>query len=519
MENLNTQPNPNRVNNLQKPGSVTLSSFLSDISSLIQQTTKPEWIRVEISRIQERRHIYLELVEHNIEGQEIAKCSARIWQGRKQLILDKFHMGAGSTLEAGIQILIRVEASFHPQYGFALTILDIDPTYTLGGMELKLAEIRARLQQENLYWNNQALPNPIDFTRVAVLSPEGAAGLGDFSILASKLETAKLCTFDYFTAVFQGINAPQFILACLNEIDSRQNMALDGGYDALVIIRGGGAATDLAWLNDYVLAASICTLNLPVFTGIGHQQDNTILDEVAHTRFDTPSKVIGYISNQIRESALLARHNWETINLLSRQSLTETEQRLQTACDWLSSKMRNQVHLASISIQADLSIINSKVRDNLHLAKTTLATSSSTLRMGAENQVYMAKNSYTTSYRTVLSLSQEKTNSLYHELYVYKQTIGNLSRHSITIIQSHIQAFLNTIEQQTYNNIDVIRHQIQNYIEIILGLGPQETLKRGYVLAWKDNTVVTRASEALKHGALTLEFSDGRVHALHIMEK
>src|SRR5690606_37877638 len=200
-----------------------------------------------------------------------------------------------------IKLLVQVRPSFKAQYGFSLEILDIDPDFTLGDLEAKKREIRTRLQQEGLWGRNKGLAQPWDYQRVLVLAPQGAAGLGDFQAEAVRLQTYGICRFTYCFSRFQGEGAAREMKASLLQAFEEWARPLPG--DAVVIIRGGGAVNDLAWLNDYELARAVCEMPVPVLTGIGHERDSTVLDEIANIRFDTPSKVIAGIERAIKARA------------------------------------------------------------------------------------------------------------------------------------------------------------------------------------------------------------------------
>jgi exodeoxyribonuclease VII large subunit len=291
----------------------SLAAFLYKISDLIQKNfATAAWISAEISELRlNKGHMFITLVEHDAQGNMVARSSARIWQTQVDAINSKFFQGTGSNLEAGIKVLVFARVEFHPQYGLSLFIDDIDPTYTLGDMAAKLAKIREVLTAEKIINNNKQLPKPIDFTRVAVISPQNAAGLGDFNREAQILIKHNLCEFKYFTAVFQGENAPLDICKALQQAIAEHNQQ---AFDALVIIRGGGALSDLAWLNNEQLAREVCLCPVHVMVGVGHERDYTILDEVAGERFDTPSKVIQRIFNFITANAMDAENNYLEIS-------------------------------------------------------------------------------------------------------------------------------------------------------------------------------------------------------------
>ena len=224
-------------------------------------------------------------------------------------------------LRTDIKILCLARVRFDVLYGLDLIIEDVDPAFTLGDLAAKLRRIRERLTQERLYDLNRRLPAPAEFVRVAVISPETSAGLGDFRREADRLQAAGLCDFSFFPATFQGMEAPSSLRTAVNEVLAAHRQR---PFNALAIIRGGGSVTDLAWLDDLELARLVCRCPVPVFTGIGHERDDTILDEVAHRRFDTPSKVALHITQAIRDNALgalaaLAQIEFQVARILARE--------------------------------------------------------------------------------------------------------------------------------------------------------------------------------------------------------
>lgn len=243
-------------------------------------------------------HVYLELCERNAQA-TLAQARAVIWSSTAAEIIPAFERATGVVLGAGIKLLLRARPSVHPQYGLSLVIDAIDPEYTLGDMEAKKREIRERLKGEGLFDLNRRLPPPWDYRTVLVVAPAGAAGLGDFQAEAGRLQRLGICRFEYAHSRFQGEGAVMEILQAMKQALERRRQNGDIPPDAVAIIRGGGTVNDLAWLNDYALARAICVLDIPVHTGIGHERDSTVLDEVANQCFDTPSKTIAGIEHVI----------------------------------------------------------------------------------------------------------------------------------------------------------------------------------------------------------------------------
>jgi exodeoxyribonuclease VII large subunit len=300
----------------------SLANYLGQISLIVNEACiLPVWVVAEISELRIHNGIsYISLVEHDARGTLIARSNARVWQNKYQHIFSKFKTSTGVELSAGIKVLVQLTANFHQSHGFAVIVEDIDPSYTIGDMAAKIAQIREQLQSEKIYDLNKSLTKPLDFCKVAVISPQAAAGLGDFKREAELLAKYDLCVFDYYHAIFQGVSAAASIA---EQLDTITSSAIE--YDAIVIIRGGGAISDLAWLNDLILARKVCMCRLPVMVGIGHERDFTILDEIACEKFDTPSKVAARIFTTITNNALIGEQAFNEILQKSKQQVLHTE--------------------------------------------------------------------------------------------------------------------------------------------------------------------------------------------------
>lgn len=267
-----------------------LASYLKDIKKTIEGAFPVNtWVAADVVSISNGNHKYLELVEYDDAGKELAKSKGMIWS-RKASILDRFASMTGMRLDKGMKVLVSVKPSMHEKFGLSLVIEDIDPSYTLGDMEAKVQRIRDGLKSRGLASQRNRVPLPYKLERIAVVAPEAAAGLGDFNSKVSQLDAAGLTQIDYFHATFQGHTSSKSIQAAYQSIVEAQ--AKNGFvYDAIVMIRGGGDKAGLLELNDLEIASSICMSTVPVLVGIGHDRDTTILDELAAMSFSTPSMV------------------------------------------------------------------------------------------------------------------------------------------------------------------------------------------------------------------------------------
>jgi exodeoxyribonuclease VII large subunit len=295
---------------------VSLSSLLAGVSQAVAQAYKAGvWTMVEVVELRTNGgHVYLGVSERSVNGSVLAKASAVIWQSTANVILADFERTTGAQLAPGIKLLVRARPVFKGQYGFSLEIDAIDSEYTLGDLEARKRDIRQRLQEEGVFAANKQLPAPWDFNAVLVVAPEGGAGLGDFQAEANRLEEFGVCRFTYAYSRFQGEGAAKEICDALQSALDDWDSTAAGRPDAVVIIRGGGAVNDMAWLNSYDLARFICDMPIPVYTGIGHERDSTVLDEVANLRFDTPSKVIAGIEQVIASRAAQAKVNYAQVS-------------------------------------------------------------------------------------------------------------------------------------------------------------------------------------------------------------
>ncbi|OAL83339.1 exodeoxyribonuclease VII large subunit [Acinetobacter sp. SFD] len=303
---------------------LSLKEYLATVQEVVKHTfDTPVWVKAEIRNLSIKAgHYYLELAEKEADSnQVIASCRATIWKFSAQKMVSQFERESGIELSRDLKVLIKVKANFDPQYGFSLNIVEIDSGYTLGDIARRYQQIVERLTAEGLIQRNKNLPSPFDLNRVLVISPENAAGLGDFRKDADALQRAQVCEFIYHSATFQGNTAPQNIMQSLAQALKQWVQTYEAAPDLIVIIRGGGVVNDLAYLNDYDLAALLCKRSVPIWVGIGHEKDRTILDEIAHRSFDTPSKVIAGIRNHIVELTQEVANCLQRIQRLSQQQI------------------------------------------------------------------------------------------------------------------------------------------------------------------------------------------------------
>jgi len=278
------------------PQGITLSRFNELITQAINSTPglQNQWVVAETSDLRVvRGHCYMELVEKNDAGTTVAKLNAVIWSSNYPRLVAKFMAATGAELKTGMKVLVKVSANFHSQFGFKAVINDIDPSYTMGDMARQRLEILKRLKADGIIDMNKELPITAVPQRIAVISAAGAAGYGDFmNQLANNPYRLKFYTC-LFGASMQGAQTVPTVLAALDRINEHLDL-----FDAVVIIRGGGATSELNSFDNYDLAAAVAQFPLPVIVGIGHDRDETVLDFVAAIRVKTPTAAAEWLINR-----------------------------------------------------------------------------------------------------------------------------------------------------------------------------------------------------------------------------
>ncbi|MFO0754330.1 MAG: exodeoxyribonuclease VII large subunit [Thermodesulfovibrionales bacterium] len=287
----------------------TPSYSLFELNSLIRATLDaafPEtyWVVAEIAECKsnQRGHCYLDLVEKR-EDKVIAQSRATIWAYEYRTLLQKFQSATGETLKSGMKIMLLAAVAFHEVYGMSLNVRDIDPAYTLGEAARRRKEVIDRLLREGLLDLNRTVPLPLVPQRIAVISSPTAAGYGDFFNQLDSNPFGYRFVHTLFPAAMQGEEAERSILAALEAVVVQKER-----FDVAVIVRGGGSVVDLGCFDLYSLASRVARLPLPVFTGIGHEKDDSVVDRVAHTRMKTPTAVAEFLISGMRtfEEAVLA---------------------------------------------------------------------------------------------------------------------------------------------------------------------------------------------------------------------
>ncbi|MBQ5936147.1 MAG: exodeoxyribonuclease VII large subunit [Bacteroidales bacterium] len=259
------------------------------------------WLQAEISELKQNPsgHCYLTLVEKDPGSNALlARASAVVWASTWRMVKPYFEAQTGRSLAPGLSVLVRVQVSYSVLYGLSLVIYDIDPSFTVGELELARQRTIARLEAEGMFDMNAQLSLPLLPRRLAVVSSPTAAGWRDFRRQLEGNEYGFRFRLQLFPAVMQGDAAPESIIGALDQIAAEAD-----SFDAVLILRGGGGAMDLVCFDDYELAVNVAQFPLPVLTGIGHDHDFHIVDMVAHTHVKTPTALADWLLDRFSGEA------------------------------------------------------------------------------------------------------------------------------------------------------------------------------------------------------------------------
>ena len=283
------------------------------------------WVEAELAECRERGgHCYLELIEkEDTTNTPVAKASAKCWRQTWQMIQPYFERTTGQALRTGMKVLLKVYAQFHEAYGFSWIVTDIDPTYTLGDMARKRQEIIRQLKEEGVFDLQRELCIPRFAKRIAVISAAGAAGYGDFCRQLEDNEYGFKFEVTLFPAIMQGEQVESSVVAALNKIYPSIS-----DFDVVVIIRGGGAISDLSGFDTLALAENVAQFPIPIITGIGHDRDESILDMVANTHVKTPTAAAALLIDNLRQVLERINEAQQRITLAIHQRIANHKSRL-----------------------------------------------------------------------------------------------------------------------------------------------------------------------------------------------
>jgi exodeoxyribonuclease VII large subunit len=463
---------------------------LLELNNLIGETIRDKfaqtfWVVAEISEMKVNRtgHCYLELVEKEEKNDNIcARSRATIWSYTFRMLRSYFETSTGQPFSDGIKVLLQASVEFHPAYGLSLNIRDIDPAYTLGDMVRRRREIVQRLQEAGVFDMNRELPLPLVPQRIAVISSATAAGYQDFIHQLKNNQHGFHFEHHLFEAFMQGSEAVPSILKALDEIFLREDQ-----FDAVAILRGGGATADLSCFDHFDLAYAVTQFPLPVITGIGHEKDEPILDLVAHTRLKTPTAVAEFfISGLLRFR--------EKLDQLLEQITERIQEILDSEAHELKEKGDKLKLITGTLLESERirliksgkrhkSAVDRLIRDHSgKLERLRIRVSRSPALLVSRNQFRISRN--------VQDL-QLKLKGLLNNRRLYLMRITG--------------AFPGRVKSL----ISLSGEELKRYEEAMRILDPQNILKRGFSITLQEGRVVKSVSAVRRELPLETRLQDG----------
>ncbi len=446
--------------------SLSLFELNSRIKNTIHSTfADTYWVVAEISEIREVRngHCYIELIEKDEKTEQIiAKSRANIWAYTYRMLKPYFKQATGQDLESGLKVLLRVSIDYQEVYGISLNVRDIDPTYTLGDMAQKKQAILNKLSEDGVIDMNKELEIPLVPQKVAVISSPTAAGFDDFCNQLNNNSRGYHFYIKLFPAIMQGDKTEESVIAALDRIYEHEDF-----FDVVAIIRGGGSTSDLMCFDNYWIAYNIAQFPLPVFSGIGHERDETIVDYVAHTRLKTPTAV--------------AEHIIELV--------CDFDERLDGLKDSIISQTRD--------IVSDYRYMLEKASGRFKpLVKNSLLTEGHKL-----NQIIQQLGSSSDRY-------------INNQINQLKNITNSIKSQSINKLKTEQQQ-LNNIPGQLAGILKHLFNQKESQLNLLSKtnelLDPKNILKKGYSITYLNGKAVKNADELKSGDLISTKLKDGSV--------
>ena len=521
-------PEPVALETREPAEALSLAAYMANAQAVVRRHLSAKvWVAAEIVEGGVRgNHLYLTLAETDEAGAVTAQAKAVAFSATMRPWFRDFVETVGQAPAAGMKVLVQVSAELTSRYGFQLLVHSIDPSYTLGEFARKMAQIRRQLEADGVLRAQDRLPAPVDFTRVAVISPQAAAGLGDFRRDAGLLEELGLVRFTYVAANFQGVETEKQLLAALAEVErlhARQPL------DACIVLRGGGSQLDLDWLNSLAVARAITQASLPVFTAIGHERDRVALDEVSQCSFDTPSKAIAHIRTTVRDRAVAAARDLLRIEKAVAARIDRAQSRVDA--EWQRTRVgaRRRLELTLGSMRAGYVRVAEAARGRLQRAGEAterlfiragqrashrLATLSANVAALDRQSVHVARlaqqrtqNSVEQLVQRINATSSRRLDRAAHAVSRVFDVSTSTARRRTDALERGVERAFDAVVATARSRTEALQRAVERTWHAVDRADPERILGRGFVLVQQDGHTVTHAAAA--EGDVTLRWADG----------
>lgn len=431
---------------------------------IVTPETQNVWVTAELSDVAVRSgHCYMELLQkEESTGRTLAKARAAIWASAFPSIRAGFYAATGQDFVTGLKVMVRLSVSMHPVYGMSMVINAVNPDYTMGDLIRRRNEMIARLKAEGIFDMNHSLVPAEPTLRIAVVSSAGAAGYGDFMNQLSSSNLHLRFVTRLFPAIMQGDRTAQSVMEALAAIEREQQ-----NWDIVVIIRGGGATSDLLGFENYELAAAVAQFPLPVMVGIGHERDVTVLDYVACVRVKTPTAAAEWLIAKGKESI-------DRINSLGRDIALAVSGYLSGCKEQLGALEGRLPALPGAMVTRASARL-----DRLALALQQLSSRATTPHVARLDRLTLA----------LKQIAADRT----APRRIYLEKLGA------------------TLSASATSAIAARRNHLDAVARILDAISPEATLRRGYSITRVNGHAVTDASQVAPGDRLTTTLAHGTI--------
>ncbi|MFC5271821.1 exodeoxyribonuclease VII large subunit [Adhaeribacter terreus] len=466
------------------------------------------WVVAEISEVRTHAsgHCYLTLTEKDSRNQSnlIAQAKGTIWRNNYREISSYFESQTGHKLRSGLKILFNASVRFHELYGFNLDILDIDPNYTIGDLARQKQETLRKLEANGLLEKNKQRFLPEVPQRLAVISSATAAGFEDFMKQLSHNPYGYHFKTTLFEASVQGNEAAASVRQAFRLIEMQKSQ-----FDAVILIRGGGAQTDLLCFDDYELAAAIGNFPLPVLTGIGHERDETVADIVAHTKLKTPTAVAAFLIEQFLTFEAHLDTVFEDLKDLAESIVKRKTSALENQVLQLSQQTNR--YLKQQDSRLEMLVRSLSVKPKKFLTEQDKLISCHELNLvnftrkkleNSEVKLLQQTHKLENLSRQTVGQKQQK---LEHLIYC----ISTSAKNNITSKQLRFQPFTNKLKTETQQFLREKTYRLQLSEMEVKNRDPEQMLLRGYTLTYVNGQLVRSAKDLKPGDLIQTHFADG----------
>lgn len=462
-----------------------LSAITKRINELLEPAiSKQFWVKAEVSSGRERGGaFYCDLIETDAGGKIVAKIGCNIWQRELTSIRELFKSRSMDLqLDNGTVVGFLCSLQFSPQYGLSLRVLEADPAYAMGEMELKKREIIERLQKEGLFRSNKECFLPMLPLRIGLITSNGSAAYNDFvqTLIASGFGF-KIIVAD---AMMQGDQVEKSVLLALERL-CKVNVEL------IVVARGGGSKTDLYHLDNETIARRIAGCSIPVWTGIGHEIDTSVLDYVANKSFKTPTAIA---------EELVARF------VQMRRQLAEAANALKTV--WAHRLKMDQDYLERSRIG-----LRQGTRKLLDVTVSGLREQAQALRLCVKSRITKELISTGGRKERLHARSTALLQKNRERLQVKQDNLKSRTRFTLTVATNTLGVIRQRFDRNRfYQRLQSEQRSLNDKLATLKASDPQNVLLRGFSLVYhQDGNHVKSVHDINEKDNIRIRLADGNI--------